>query len=83
MLKMRTIFPSNGLEMSLDFQAQGVILDWSFVIPLPWWERNEVRGITLIPTFSHQGRRGHYQAIPGCAFLYSSAGGASGFLNIL
>ena len=27
------------------------------------WERIEVRGITLIPTFSHRGRRGSYQAL--------------------
>ncbi len=40
-----------------------------------------MRGITLIPTFSHQGRRGYCQAMPGRAFLYSSAGNARGFLN--
>jgi hypothetical protein len=30
------------------------------------WERIEVRGITLIPTFSLDGRRGSYQAKLGC-----------------
>ena len=40
--------------------------------PLPLWERIEVRGVTLIPTFSHQGRRGSYQGIPGCVFFDSS-----------
>ncbi len=42
-----------------------------------------MRGITLILTFSHQGRRGYYQAIAGCEFLYSSLDNAPGFLNTL
>ena len=50
---------------------------------LPLWKRIEGRGITLIPTFSHQGRRGSYQAIPGCEFFYSSLDNKSGFLNTL
>ena len=47
--------------------------------PLPLWERSEVRGFTLIPTFSHQGRRGSYQAILGCVFFDSSLDYKPGF----
>jgi hypothetical protein len=52
-------------------------------LPLPLWERSEVRGITLNPTFSHQGGRGYYQAITGCLFPYSSADNPPDFLNTL